>query len=92
MGLAAFGVEGTVVDPQLTLFNSSSTRVDSNDNWGGSAALTAAFASVGAFALPGATSLDAALLVTLPPGLYSVEVTGVANTTGTALVEVYEVP
>ncbi len=91
-GLAAFGVEGTVVDPQLTLFNSSSVRIDSNDNWGGSAALTAAFNSVGAFALPGATSRDAALLVTLPPGLYSVEVTGVANTTGTALVEVYEVP
>jgi hypothetical protein len=91
-GLAAFGVEGTVADPQLTLFNSSSTRVDANDNWGGTAALTAAFASVGAFALPGATSRDAALLVTLPPGLYSVEVTGVANTTGTALVEVYEVP
>ncbi len=91
-GLAAFGVEGTVADPQLTLFNSSSTRIDANDNWGGTAALTAAFASVGAFALPGATSRDAALLVTLPPGLYSVEVTGVANTTGTALVEVYEVP
>ncbi len=91
-GLAAFGVEGTVVDPQLTLFNSSSVRIDSNDNWGGSAALTAAFASVGAFALPGATSRDAALLVTLPPGGYSVQVTGVANTTGTALVEVYEVP
>ncbi len=91
-GLAAFGVEGTVVDPQLTLFNSSSTQVDSNDNWGGSAALTAAFNSVGAFALPGATSRDAALLVTLPPGGYSVQVTGVANTTGTALVEVYEVP
>ncbi len=91
-GLAAFGVEGTVADPQLTLFNASSTRIDANDNWGGTAALTAAFASVGAFALPGATSRDAALLVTLPPGLYSVEVTGVANTTGTALVEVYEVP
>ena len=91
-GLAAFGVEGTVVDPQLTLFNSSSARIDSNDNWGGAAALTAAFNSVGAFALPGATSRDAALLVTLPPGGYSVQVTGVGNTTGTALVEVYEVP
>ena len=104
-GLAAFGVEGTVADPQLTLFNSSSTRIDANDNWGGTAALTAAFASVGAFALPGATSRDAALLVTLPPGLYSVEVTASAASTstpglpanaaaasGTALVEVYEVP
>ncbi len=91
-GLAVFGVEGTVVDPQLTLFNSSSTRIDSNDNWSGTAALTAAFNSVGAFSLPSSTSRDAALLVTLAPGNYTVEVTGVNATTGTALVEVYEVP
>ncbi len=37
-------------------------------------------------------SRDAALLTTLPPGGYSVQVTGVNNTTGAALVEVYEVP
>ena len=90
-GLAAFGVPDTVVDPQLTLFNSSSARIDSNDNWGDTAALTAAFTSVGAFALP-ASSRDAALLVSLSPGSYSVQVSGVNNTTGVALVEVYEVP
>ena len=39
-----------------------------------------------------ASSKDAALLVTLPPGGYTVEVTGVNATTGVALVEVYEVP
>jgi hypothetical protein len=91
-GLAAFGVEGTVADPQLTLFNSASARIDSNDNWSGTPALTAAFAAVGAFALPSATSRDAALVTTLAPGNYTVAVTGVANTTGTALVEIYEVP
>jgi hypothetical protein len=90
-GLAAFGVDGTVVDPQLTLFNSASTRIDANDDWSGTPALTAAFAAVGAFALP-ATSRDAALVTTLAPGSYTVEVTGVAATTGTALVEIYEVP
>ena len=51
-------------------------------------ALLAAFAAGGAFALPGATSKDAALVVTLPPGNYSVQVSGVANATGVALVEV----
>ena len=89
--LGAFGVPDTVVDPQLTLFNDKSAKIGENDNWAGTAALTAAFGSVGAFALP-ATSKDAALLATLPPGLYSVQVTGVATTTGAALVEVYEVP
>ncbi len=91
-GLAAFGVPDTVVDPQLTLFNSSSVKIGENNDWAGGATLTAAFASVGAFVLPAGTSKDAALLVTLPPGGYSVQVSGVGGTTGTALVEVYEVP
>jgi hypothetical protein len=89
--LGAFGVPGTVVDPQLTLFNSSSVKIGENNDWGGTAPLTAAFASVGAFALP-STSKDAALLVTLAPGNYTAQVTGVNGTTGVALVEVYEVP
>ena len=67
------------------------TRIGANDNWGGTAALGNAFARVGAFNLP-AASRDAALLATLQPGAYTVQVTGVNNTTGTALVEVYELP
>ena len=89
--LGAFGVPGTVVDPQLTLFNSSSAKIGENNDWAGTAELTAAFANVGAFALP-AASKDAALLVTLAPGNYTAQVTGVNGTTGVALVEVYEVP
>jgi len=89
--LGAFGVPGTVVDPQLTLFNSSSVKIGENNDWAGTAELTAAFANVGAFALP-ATSKDAALLVTLAPGNYTAQVNGVNGTTGVALVEVYEVP
>ena len=89
--LGAFGVPGTVVDPQLTLFNASSVKIGENNDWAGTAELTAAFANVGAFALP-ATSKDAALLVTLAPGNYTAQVNGVNGTTGVALVEVYEVP
>ncbi len=90
--LAGFGVGGTVADPQLALFNSASAKIGENDNWGGTAALTSVFDSVGAFRLAPATSRDAALVATLAPGNYTVQVTGVGNTTGTALVEVYEVP
>jgi hypothetical protein len=46
---------------------------------------------VGAFALP-ADSRDAALVLTLPPGSYTAQVSGVANTVGVALVEIYELP
>ena len=92
LGAAPFNVPGVVADPQLVLFNAASAQIGENDNWGGGAALTAAFTAVGAFQLAGATSRDAALLVTLAPGNYTVQVTGVGNTTGVALVEVYEAP
>lgn len=88
--LAQFGVTGALPDPRLTLF-AGSTKVDENDNWGGAAALSAGMAQVLAFPLS-AGSKDAALLTTLQPGNYSVQVAGVADATGQILVEVYEVP
>jgi hypothetical protein len=90
IGAAPFNVPGAVADPQLTLF-SGQTSIAANDNWGGTAELTAAFGQVGAFALP-AASRDAALLATLQPGSYTVQVGGVGGTSGVAIVEVYEVP
>jgi len=88
-GLAAFGVDGILVDPNLTIY-SDNTVVASNDDWGGSAQLSQVAESVGAFGLA-PQSKDAALLVTLQPGSYSVAVRGGATTTGVGLVEVYEV-
>lgn len=85
-----FNVQGAIADPRLDLF-SGQTRIGQNDNWGGTELLTSAFTSVSAFGLPSA-SRDAALLVTLDPGNYSVEVTPATGGTGSALVEVYEVP
>ena len=90
-GLAAFGVPDTVVDPQLVLFNAQSVQIDTNNDWANAAAITTAGNSVGAFPLP-ANSRDAALVATLPPGNYSVRASGVNNTSGVALVEVYELP
>jgi hypothetical protein len=88
-GLARFGVTGVLADPQLELFQGN-TRLQQNDNWGGAAALNSTFDQVGAFGLE-ANSRDAAILVTLPPGSYSVVVSGVNNSTGVALIEVYEI-
>ncbi len=87
--LANFGVAGALSDPQLSLF-SGSGRLLGNDDWGGNAALAGGFTGVGAFSLP-AASRDAAVIVTLPPGSYTAQVSGANNTTGVALVEVYEV-
>jgi uncharacterized delta-60 repeat protein len=91
-GLAPFGVPGLLVDPQLSVVPLGRTAaVAANDNWGGTPELIAAFGAVGAFGLP-AGSGDAAVVVRLPPGAYTVTVSGVGATTGTALVEIYDVP
>lgn len=91
-GLANVGVPaGFVADPQLTLFDKSQAVLGSNNDWGGTSALNNAFTQVGAFALP-TGSRDAALLASLPPGDYTVQVSGVGGGTGLGLVEVYEVP
>lgn len=93
-GLVPLGISaaGVLADPQLRLFSGAGLVLQENNDWGGGAELTAAFTRVGAFALPSASSKDAALLVTLSPGNYTAQVSGVNNTTGVALVEVYEVP
>ncbi len=88
--LTTFGVPGALANPRLELY-SGANRLLENDDWGGTAVLATAFSSVAAFALP-ADSRDAAILVTLAPGSYTAQVSGVGNTTGVALVEVYEIP
>jgi uncharacterized delta-60 repeat protein len=88
--LAGFGVGGPMADPKLTLYQSGAVLA-TNDNWGGTSALKAAFTVVGAFALD-STTRDAALLLTLTPGSYTAEASSADGTSGAALVEVYEVP
>ena len=52
--------------------------------------LAAAFSLVGAFPLS-TVSPDAAVLLTVSPGSYTAQVSGLNGSSGTALVEVYEV-
>lgn len=88
-GLTAFGVNGVLEDPQLDLYREQ-TRMDGNGDWAGNPIVTQAAQRVGAFALaPG--SKDAAMVVLLSPGAYSVQAKGADGATGVALVEVYEI-
>ncbi|MDP3071744.1 MAG: esterase-like activity of phytase family protein [Opitutaceae bacterium] len=92
--LAAFGDGGALADSLLTLFNADGRMIAVNDNWNDApnlADLRLATGATGAFALPEG-SKDAALLLTLDPGLYTVHATGVGNASGQSLVEFYEVP
>ena len=88
--LSLFGLQQVLATPRIDLFDASGTLLDSNATWGGTDALSSVFVQVGAFPLP-AGSNDAALLERLPPGAYTVELSGSSGSTGLALVEVYEV-
>lgn len=87
--LSGFGVTGVLANPQVAIF-SGNQSVASNDDWGNNAAVAQTTARVGAFPLP-ATSADAAVLTVLNPGAYTLVVSGVNNTSGQVLAEVYEV-
>lgn len=91
--LAAFGVGTPLSRPDLSLY-SGATLLTRNSNWSttpDAPAIARTATQVGAFAFP-ANSADAAILINLAPGAYSAEVSGVGGATGTALVEIYELP
>jgi hypothetical protein len=102
--LRQFGVSGTLDDCILTLFGSGGAQLRVCDDWDSPKAtqptLRSAFTQVGAFALGTGTTngrQDSAMLVTLPPGNYTAQVSGNENNgssspTGVALVEIYELP
>jgi len=97
--LEDFSVTGTLSDPILRIYQRNNATgneavILANNNWGenGDAdEIRDAAAAVHAFALLEG-SADAACLVTLPSGPYTVHASGVGGATGVALVEVYLVP
>lgn len=91
--LALLGVANVLADPVLRVF-AGANQIADNDRWEASAnaeAVRAASRQVGAFQLA-ANSEDAAVLVTLPPRAYTLEVTGKGGAEGVLLLEIYEVP
>jgi hypothetical protein len=88
--LVPFGVTGTLSDPKLQLYTGSGTLLATNNGWGGNPQIASAASAVGAFSWSSSTSNDSAILVTLPPGAYTAQVSGASGDTGVALVEVYE--
>ncbi len=92
--LASYNVAGALADPTLALFNVTGAQIVANDNWSdnsNAAEIRTAVTACGAFPLA-ENSKDAAILVTLDPGVYSAQVSGVGGTSGISLVEIYEVP
>ena len=89
---APFKIPGMMQDPQLTVFSSSSAVLGTNTGWGGNVAITAANLATGAFEFIDGTSNDSAVVLTLQPGAYSVQVKSKSNSMGKTLIEIYEIP
>lgn len=92
--LRGFGVTDALGNPRLQLFRGA-TPVAENDDWsvqaqGSAADIAAAASRAGAFAFA-AGSADAALLLSLAPGAYTAVVQGAGGSTGSGLVEAYQV-
>jgi len=102
--LGAIGVPGALAAPVLTLIDANQKVIATNSAWNSASVLgnspvtaivrtaTAAdMQGVGAFALSQG-SLDTAMVVTLPIGSYTAQVSGANSTTGVGLAEIYEMP
>jgi hypothetical protein len=82
--LTAAGVTGALSDPVLRLHDSTGAMIASNDNWrSDEAAVTAT-----GFAPPHV--FDSAIVTTLAPGAYTAIISGVNNSRGVALFELYD--
>jgi hypothetical protein len=92
--LEVFGVSGALADPVLTLHDQSTAEViATNDTWtDDSTAIIEASASVQAFELAD-DATSAAMVIWLAPGSYTAVASSAdPNTSGVALVEMYELP
>jgi hypothetical protein len=92
--LTQYGVAGVLAQPVLSVFDSTGALVATNTGWGtgpDASSIPGLSASVGAFPLA-TGSQDCALVVHLQPGPYTIQISGLASSTGVALAEVYEIP
>lgn len=105
LGAPPFNIPGALANPVLRLF-SGSTQIGQNDNWQDAPNCTFACGTPaqiiatgldpcqpnpGQATPPPGCTLEAAILVTLPPGAYTFILSGAAGGTGVSLVEAFEV-
>ena len=76
---------GTLADPLLELHDADGATLATNDNWRDTQE-----ADIEATGIPSPDDAESAIVATLAPGAYTAIVRGVGDTSGVALVEVYE--
>jgi hypothetical protein len=83
--LTARGVDGALVNPTLDLYDVNGALLASNDNWRSDQE-----AEIEATTIPPGDDLESAILRSLPPGAYTAILRGADETSGVALVEIYD--
>ncbi len=78
-------LSGALANPYLELHDSTGALIASNDNW-----RSTQEAAIIATGIPPSNDNESAIVMTLTPAAYTAIVSGVNNTTGLALVEVYD--
>ena len=86
------GVPGALAHPSLKIFNSAGAVIYSDVGWGNSQVLLKAAAAAYAEPVLQPDSDDSEVLLTLPPGGYTAEVSGADGGTGVALCAIYQLP
>ena len=87
--LAAFGITNALPDTTLQLRDQNGAIVVENDNWKVRSDGSSQQAELEATALQPTNDLEAAVVTTLLPGQYTVQVRGKPESTGTGVVQVY---
>jgi BspA type Leucine rich repeat region (6 copies)/Immunoglobulin domain len=103
-GLLPLGVTGVLNQPFLQLYDSTGNVIAYNTGWSSPSILgnsssgatiipitAALMTSAGAFSLP-PNSNDCAIIVNVPPGQYTAQVSGLSGSFGKVIIEVYQVP
>ena len=85
-----FPLSAVLNQPVLTILDGTGAAIYSNTVWGGDPTIAATFGTTGAFSLNPAHA-DSAQLISLPPGNYTAQVSGLNSGVGIALCEIYEV-
>jgi hypothetical protein len=92
--LTQYGVPDVLADPTLELHDGTGALIASNDNWQhtiiGGIITTRQLAAIQNSGHAPTTATESAIIANLPPGNYTAIVRGVNDTTGVALVEVYD--
>jgi hypothetical protein len=92
--LTQFGITDALANPRLEIYDQSNLRVATNDNWKstelGVLITSDQSGEIAGSGLAPSNDLESAIIAHLLPGPYTAVVSGVGNTTGTGIVDAFD--